>query len=525
LLVLNIIIVIIILIIQVMRRITSDSQLTVSRHHDMPRLRAALLRFVIAIIQKIDEHNELGNFFFFRSPNTGPEFEMLNCLLDFFFNGSEEEQDMCRPAILNLLHLSSKDLSDYVCDNTTFVVDLCKRLCSEFSKDQSQLSLSSGGQAPNRVSATFLFFNECVIQSQPRVRQELCSLFESQLLQDLLKSRLFEVNEAIATNATNSAKELLFLTSPELLDTIARFLLHARESDSSDRTVLQVLIQRISPRSSHAVAAATLTLFEVLLALNRTDIFDELITSHIRKGVFAAEAPEVLSARDDGGDISADDLYHFLVGPASGQLPSEAYSPYLVDAQRGISKLMTSEEDETVQTQTIISPNAKPLIKSAVEENVEMCRQLSTPASNGPFLQALLTRVSHMLDQPYQLNIALTGVISRLATSLDPILHIYFLNPHVPVSKGVISLPQILKEILKECQSESESMDDFDYRMDNARDLLSSGSPPQSAIDEDRVVYAVVVAQEMAKELCGIVAAKNVMREIYQNLDSLYSDI
>ncbi|NWY05221.1 F16B2 protein, partial [Nothoprocta ornata] len=70
-----------------------------------------------------------------------------------------------------------------------------------------------------------------------------------------------------------------------------------------------------------------------------------------------------------------------------------------------------------------------------------------TPFYEGRFLEVLFERMSHVLDQPYSLNLQVTSVLSRLAAFPHPHLHEYLLDPYVDLAPGCRSLFSVLVRV------------------------------------------------------------------------------
>ncbi|CAG4959407.1 unnamed protein product [Colias eurytheme] len=95
----------------------------------------------------------------------------------------------------------------------------------------------------------------------------------------------------------------------------------------------------------------------------------------------------------------------------------------------------------------------------------------------GPFLKMLLTLLSRMPDQPYQVNLHLTSIISKLALLPHPNLHEYFLNPNLPVAKNTRTLFKTMQEVAKRLTMEIPRLKNYKKIIENTRLQLMSEDP------------------------------------------------
>lgn len=72
----------------------------------------------------------------------------------------------------------------------------------------------------------------------------------------------------------------------------------------------------------------------------------------------------------------------------------------------------------------------------------------------GSFLSMLFDKVSNMPRQTYEVNLEVTGLISRLALLPHPYLHEFLLNPLLPLIPGTKSLFLCLQKVVKQLVSE-----------------------------------------------------------------------
>jgi hypothetical protein len=84
------------------------------------------------------------------------------------------------------------------------------------------------------------------------------------------------------------------------------------------------------------------------------------------------------------------------------------------------------------------------------------------------------------LLQPYEINLQLTGLISRLAMLPHPYLHEYLLNPLLPLRSEATSLFSFLLLLAQELVSQVPAMKNYRRHLYSTRKkLLGDGSDIQ----------------------------------------------
>lgn len=95
----------------------------------------------------------------------------------------------------------------------------------------------------------------------------------------------------------------------------------------------------------------------------------------------------------------------------------------------------------------------------------------------GPFLRMIFKLLSRMPDQPYQVNLHLTSIISKLALLSHPNLHEFLLNPNLPTARNTRTLYKTLLEIAKRFTLEIPRMKNYKKIIENTRLQLMSEDP------------------------------------------------
>ncbi|XP_017324127.1 FHF complex subunit HOOK interacting protein 2B isoform X1 [Ictalurus punctatus] len=125
----------------------------------------------------------------------------------------------------------------------------------------------------------------------------------------------------------------------------------------------------------------------------------------------------------------------------------------------------------------------------------------------GHFLKVLLDRIARILEQPYELNLQVTSVLSRLAAFPHPHLHEYLLDPYVSLSPGTRSLFSTLVRVIGELMQRIQHIPDFTQRLVTVRKQLT-GLEEETVVDHGILLKGVIVLEEFCKELAAIAFVK-----------------
>ncbi|XP_053480209.1 FHF complex subunit HOOK interacting protein 2B [Ictalurus furcatus] len=125
----------------------------------------------------------------------------------------------------------------------------------------------------------------------------------------------------------------------------------------------------------------------------------------------------------------------------------------------------------------------------------------------GHFLKVLLDRIARILEQPYELNLQVTSVLSRLAAFPHPHLHEYLLDPYVSLSPGTRSLFSTLVRVIGELMQRIQHIPDFTQRLVTVRKQLT-GHEEETVVDHGILLKGVIVLEEFCKELAAIAFVK-----------------
>ncbi|KAH6934840.1 hypothetical protein HPB50_001524 [Hyalomma asiaticum] len=226
-----------------------------------------------------------------------------------------------------------------------------------------------------------------------------------------------------------------------------------------------MLLERArDPNASPQLVLTSLQAFEELLQRPSKEILDSLLLSHLVGRNYQSDATA------EAFDFSDDDQ-EGLCNRVGKEQPS-------------------AEDDQSSDSQ----PEADSLHHGFYE---------------GPFLSMLLDRIENMHRQPYDVNLLVTSLISRLALFAHPNLHEYLLNPLLPLAPGARSLFTALLKVVEEIQVAVHGMENLKRKLMLTRNALLNDSGDDCALGaESGVLEAIIVLEEFCKELAAVAFVK-----------------
>ncbi|XP_072533496.1 FHF complex subunit HOOK interacting protein 2A [Salminus brasiliensis] len=138
---------------------------------------------------------------------------------------------------------------------------------------------------------------------------------------------------------------------------------------------------------------------------------------------------------------------------------------------------------------------------------IEKCN-LDSPFFEGHFLKVLFDRMGRILDQPYDVNLQVTSVLSKLSLLPHPHLHEYLLDPYINLAPGCRSLFSVIVRVVGDLMLRIHRIPDFTPKLLLVRKRLLGLEPEVLSIDHVTLLEGVIVLEEFCKELAAIAFVK-----------------
>ncbi|KAM9360550.1 FHF complex subunit HOOK-interacting protein 2B [Symphorus nematophorus] len=328
--------------------------------------------------------------------------------------------------------------------------------------------------------------------------------------------------------------------SSSLLDRLVHFLLRTQ-------TLTHLLLQRCD-HISDQISMASLSLVEELLQKPHRDILDVLVLSFLQSRSYLSPPAAGQDDRhteshetnvEDSDDLEEDPFFfsdslllsdsQLLLPPPPPPLCSSAPPPppSLPGSAADVVNSFLCLVPVQVRSAQLLQEGGYESYVHDAHTLVTDCQSLSRswdwplslpPSSSsssgeceeffeGPLLKVLFDRLERVLEQPYELNLQLTAVLSRLSAFSHPLLHEYLLNPYIHLSHCSRSLFSVLIRLMGELMQRIQLVPNLTDRLLNARRHLL-GLDHSTGLEHLTLLRGLIVLEEFCKELAAIAFVK-----------------
>ncbi|GAB0097416.1 protein FAM160B1-like [Sergentomyia squamirostris] len=169
-----------------------------------------------------------------------------------------------------------------------------------------------------------------------------------------------------------------------------------------------------------------------------------------------------------------------------------------------------AERDPTPEC---ISPISGTFVSNRGPKRESQCNDSGISEENfyeGPLLRLLFRHIRNMATQPYEFNLGVIAVMSKLAFLPQPYLHEILLNSEVAVAPGAATLWTVLQDVAKQLLMEIPRIEGFQQKIAQTEERLLVNPPLlNEPSDKNEMLFeAIVILKEFCKELAAIAFVK-----------------
>ncbi|CAL8248043.1 unnamed protein product [Merluccius merluccius] len=414
---------------------------------------------------------------------------------------------------------------------------------SQFSKAPHDDSLACPGLDHVTLFFCWLDFLDHMMNEGPQVLAHRLSVHVHQLwLSEALLPQLMSTGEsAVLLSTVVLCRVVQVVRSTALLDRLVLFLLGSQSQpeeplNTQDTRTLRCRLIQQCDHISEEISMASLRLFEELLQKPHRDILPNLVLRNLEPRLYLTVAPAPLDDRhtdsgEDHEDLEEDPLFPDSLYSDSQTLPSS--SPSLsgsvlnshVHSTDVINSFLCLVPQEVKSSQLVQEGGYDSYVleaRSLCEECVALSQQdwpedLPPPCSSsavagsvfyeGHFLQVLFDRLGRLLEQPYDLNLQLTSVVSRLAAFSHPVITEFLLDPYITLTPGARTLFTVLIRVIGELMQRVQMVPDVSDRLIRVRRKLLE-LDQHSQEEHQTLLRGIILLEEFCKELAAIAFVK-----------------
>ncbi|XP_068114627.1 FHF complex subunit HOOK interacting protein 2A [Hyperolius riggenbachi] len=364
----------------------------------------------------------------------------------------------------------------------------------------------------------------------------------------VMEPQLLQTSEIGILTATSLLHRIVrHVNSEALLEQIVYFLLGEERDPETPSTIQKVpLRHRLIEHCNHIsdeISIMTLRLFEHLLQKPHEHILYNLVLRNLEERNYTEYKPPCPEDKDivENGqiagavdleedpifsDISPDNVLskewlsasppispdhqrndgktevHKIVNSFLCLVPDEAKSSYYVEGT-GYDTYLRDAHRQFRDYCAICLRWEWPGTAKAIEK----CN-LEAPFFEGHFLKVLFDRMGRILDQPYDVNLQVTSVLSKLSLFPHPHIHEYLLDPYVNLASGCRSLFSVIVRVVGDLMVRIQRIPDFTPKLLLVRKRLLGLEPDGPIVDHMTLLEGVIVLEEFCKELAAIAFVK-----------------
>uniref|UniRef100_A0A8C1AU45 FHF complex subunit HOOK interacting protein 2B n=1 Tax=Cyprinus carpio carpio TaxID=630221 RepID=A0A8C1AU45_CYPCA len=416
-----------------------------------------------------------------------------------------------------------------------------------FTQDSPEESQSFPGS--ENLQGFFCFLDYCneLTKEAPRVLGvKMARAIHLQWLKGVIQPHLLQMSEAgILVHTALLSCSVRHIHSPALLEELVQFLLgsdtYCEKQQDTETHILRYRLIEHCNHISDEISITTLRLFEELLQKPSKSILTNLVLRNLEKRSYRLPGSGVTDERhgvesdvlEESEELEEDPFFTDMYED-SGFGSQEPLLSLPSVRERHNTRAHTQVADIVNSFLCLVPQEAKTshLVQGAgydtyvhdahklLKECIALSRDWNWPDSvkttethpatdfyEGHFLQILFDRIARILEQPYELNLQVTSVLSRLAVFPHPHLHEYLLDPYISLSPGARSLFSTLVRVIGELMQRIQHIHNVTDKLMMIRRQLM-GLEEETLLDHVTLLKGVIVLEEFCKELAAIAFVK-----------------
>uniref|UniRef100_A0A8C8BUB3 FHF complex subunit HOOK-interacting protein C-terminal domain-containing protein n=1 Tax=Oncorhynchus tshawytscha TaxID=74940 RepID=A0A8C8BUB3_ONCTS len=500
-------------------------------------------QFMFVVCSRVKQDPYVLNYILEHSPTDSPStiFPANAGLIHVLVHLSRSQKSRVAlkafESLLLLVSIPKEDTAVCLAESTPLCQLLAERLCELFSQlpatlepadihsfpqthwNGMQESQSFPGSEHMENFFAWLDFLDHLMREAPKsLAVKLAKEIHHCWLVGVLQHELLQMSEmGVLVNTALLCCSVRHIQSPAMVEELVSFLL-GRQTQSEQRldTESHVLRYQLIEHCDHIsdeISITTLLLFEALLQKPHREILFNLVLRNLENRCY-------LTRTLGGGDdyISHKGTTFCILAAIIRFTVFKLYTVVL------FCSFLCLVPQEAKTSQHVQGARYETYVHDAHEQFKECTAflldwdwpeslkptELSVSSSDffeGHFLKVLFDRIGRILEQPYELNLQVTSVLSRLAVFPHPHLHEYLLDPYIILAPGARSLFSVLIRVIGELMQRIEVIPNFTEKLVHVRRQLM-GLDGESGVDHMPLLKGVIILEEFCKELAAIAFVK-----------------
>uniref|UniRef100_A0A1A7XA24 Family with sequence similarity 160, member B2 n=3 Tax=Iconisemion striatum TaxID=60296 RepID=A0A1A7XA24_9TELE len=338
-------------------------------------------------------------------------------------------------------------------------------------------------------------------------------------LMDTLHPQLLHTCEKVVLISTSMlCATIRLVQSSFLMDQMVHFLLRTP-------SLMQLLLRHCN-HISDQISMASMCLVDEMLQKPHRDILDMLVLSFLQNRSYLStpvdgQEDKQLETDEDSQDLDEDPFFSdgFSDGPPAQSSNEDVVNSFLclVPIQVRSAHLLQEGGYESYvhDAHTLVTQCHALSLPWEWPQTLPCPTCLSGQDADffeGDLLKVLFDRLGCILEQPYELNLQLTAVLSRLSAFNHPLLDEYLLNPYVHLAPGCKSLFSVLIRVMAEVMQRIQQVSNLSEQLlDTRRHLL--GVSQHTGLEHLTLLKGLIILEEFCKELAAIAFVKKPLNQ------------
>uniref|UniRef100_A0A8C9ZM95 FHF complex subunit HOOK interacting protein 2 n=1 Tax=Sander lucioperca TaxID=283035 RepID=A0A8C9ZM95_SANLU len=392
------------------------------------------------------------------------------------------------------------------------------------------------------------YCDQLIKEAQKSAAAVMAKAVREKFFVSVMEPQLMQTSEVgILTSTALLNRIIRQVTSDALLQEMIYFLLGEEREPETQATMAQnPLRHRLIEHCDHLsdeISIMTLRLFEHLIQKPSQHILHSLLLRSLEERNYLENKPQEEREPLENGqphdavDLEEDPLFGDDLSPDSrlsgsdwlSSSPPQSPDHSKCDGKTEVHKIVNSflclVPDEAKSSYHVEGTGYDTYLRDAHRQFRDYCGvcqrwdwrgnpkplekcNLDSPFFEGHFLKVLFDRMGRILDQPYDVNLQVTAVLSKLSMFPHPHLHEYLLDPYINLAPGCRSLFSVIVRVVGDLMLRIQRIPDFTPKLLLVRKRLLGLEPEGINIDHMTLLEGVIVLEEFCKELAAIAFVK-----------------
>ncbi|XP_076018668.1 FHF complex subunit HOOK interacting protein 2A [Genypterus blacodes] len=406
--------------------------------------------------------------------------------------------------------------------------------------------------AGKRALISFLswldYCDQLIKEAQKSAAAVMAKAVRERFFVSVMEPQLMQTSEVgILTSTALLNRIIRQVTSQALLKEMVYFLLGEDKEPETLASIAQTpLRHRLIEHCDHLsdeISIMTLRLFEQLIQKPSQHVLHSLVLRNLEERNYLENKPQEEREPLENGqphdavDLEEDPLFGDDLSPDSRlsgsdwfssspqPSPDHTKSEGKTEVHKIVNSFLCLVPDEAKSSYQVEGTGYDTYLRDAHRQFKDYCGvclrwdwrghpkpfekcNLDNPFFEGHFLKVLFDRMGRILDQPYDVNLQVTAVLSKLSLFPHPHMHEYLLDPYINLAPGCRSLFSVIVRVVGDLMLRIQRIPDFTPKLLLVRKRLLGLEPEGINIDHMTLLEGVIVLEEFCKELAAIAFVK-----------------